>query len=512
MLQTTLSAATVTMLSGLGLSACGGGGASIALDGEAPGAGFPYSVASGDPTANAVVLWTRLARSANDVTPISDKAIAVEWMVATDEKLSNIVNAGITLALPEFGHSVHVDVLGLDSDRCYWYAFRREGVMSPVGRTRTLPAVQSSLSQFRFNVVSCQHFEAGYFNAYEGMANDDAAFVMHLGDYIYDNERDGVRSHWSKSVPKTLNDYRLRHAQYKTDPWLRKAHETMPFFVTLDNHDALEDNSNPDELARRAAAYQAWYEFQPVRYAPDIGASSMLIRRTFDIGQLMRVIVPDTRQYKDAQKLCTPVSDPGFAFGVFEAACPAVEVDQRYMLGREQEAWLKGLLTGSSSRWNVIGSTVMMTPMDMMHNNQIYRYLQSWDGYPAERGRILDAIEQARVSNPICLSGDIHSSLFSEVVRHAGDDPAKALMAEFLGTSVSSVWPDAMALPMQAALPSNPHIKFYDYKRRGYMRCTVTKDAWTTDVRNVDASDKTSATLTTSSHVVENGSSTIHRA
>lgn len=472
------------------------------------GASFPFSVASGDPTSDAVVLWTKLGRSADDLTPLSQQSIEVEWIVATDRQLAKVVRRGIAIAAPEYGHSVHVDVTGLKSSHDYWYAFRLGGQMSPIGQTRTLPAAGENLSRFCFNVVSCQNWENGYFDAYNGMENDGAAFVLHLGDYIYEVSRGGgIRQHENNAFPRTLDDYRRRHALYKTDPALRRAHERMPFILTLDNHDALYDNTNdPVELRRRAAAYQAWYEFQPVRYAPILGSSLMQIHRGYDIGNLVRMTIPDTRQFRDSETPCASVSDKKFAFGVYEKVCEQSEVANRSMLGQPQEVWLDDRLKNSSARWNVLANTVKMTPFDMDHNGELYRYLQSWDGYPAERGRILDRLAASSVANPVSLSGDIHSYLISDVVRHVGDDPKTALMTEFVGTSISSLWPEPLAKPMYDALPHNPHVNFYDSSKRGYMRCTFTKDRLTTDLRTIDTIERAGGKVTTErSFVVDNG-------
>lgn len=470
-------------------------------------AAFPFSVASGDPTTNAVVLWTRLARAVDDPTPVSADPIQVEWIVASDERLSDVVRSGIGLARPEYGHSVHVDVDALQPDRSYFYAFRVGGEMSPVGRTRTLPAAGVSHQRFRFNVVSCQHWENGYFDAYDGMADDDASFVLHLGDYIYEVGRGGVRAHETKDPLVTVEDYRRRHALYKTDAALRRAHERMPFMVTLDNHDALtEDTGDDAALARRAAAYQAWYEFQPVRHAPPPQGPTMPILRGLDIGDLMRISIPDTRQFRESESLCAERSDKKLAFGVFQKPCAAIEEPGRSMLGRAQENWLDVRLATSSARWNVMASTVMMTPFDMDHDGELYRYLQSWDGYPAARGRILDRITGSGVANPVCIAGDIHSSMVSNLVRRPGDDPKKPVMTEFVGTSISSLWPEPLAKPMHDALPDNPHVRHFDSQKRGYIRCTVTGDLWTTDLRTIDYTDRVGGKVSTDrSFVVENG-------
>lgn len=468
---------------------------------------FVFSVASGDPTPDAVVIWTRLARAADDPTPIAESPVEVEWVVTADEGMAQIVQKGVATAVPEFGHSVHVDVQGLASDRPYWYMFRVGSKESPVGRTRTLPTPTASLASFRFNVVTCQHWEQGYFDAYDGMKDDDAAFVLHLGDYIYDVRRGGVRLHETKKQPVTLTEFRARHALYKTDAALRRAHEAMPFIAVLDNHDALEFNTDDaGELRRRAAAYQAWYEFIPSRMAVNRMSPMMPIAREFNVGSLMRLIIPDTRQFRTSHEVCLEESDPDFAFGVYKRACATIEAPERSMLGRPQEIWLEDRLKTSTAKWNAIGTTVMMTPFDMEHHGEIYRYLASWDGYPANRTRILGWIERYRVANPISLSGDIHSVLVSTIVRRVGDAPESGHVTEFVGTSVSALWPEPLAKPMQEALPKNPHLAYYNPTKRGYMRCTVTEKKWTTDMRAITFTNKPGGTTDLDrSFVVESG-------
>ncbi|WP_342360336.1 alkaline phosphatase D family protein [Terrarubrum flagellatum] len=475
---------------------------------------FVFSVASGDPTADAVVLWTRLARAFNDLSPIGEGPVAVEWVLAEDEGLKRVVRSGVATAVPEFGHSVHVDAQGLDSDRAYWFMFRTGGKESPVGRTRTLPRASAAPTTFHFNVASCQHWENGYFNAYDGMKDDDAAFVLHLGDYIYETGRGGARQHESKKAPATLAEYRLRHALYKTDAALRRIHETTPFIAVLDNHDALEfDTDDPAELRRRAAAYQAWCEFMPTRSVINAMSPTMAIAREVDIGGLLRMTIPDTRQFRASHEICLDGSDPKFAFGVYKKFCAAADAPERSMLGRPQEIWLEDRLKNSKATWNAIATTVMMTPFDLDHDGALYRYLAAWDGYPANRARILDAIANNKVRNPISLSGDIHSSLVSSVVRKAGDDPAQGLVTEFVGTSISSVWPEPLAKPMRDALPKNPHLSYFDPAKRGYMRCTVTEKSWTTDMRTTEFTDRSGATTKTDvSFVVENGKIGANRA
>ncbi|MBB2189244.1 alkaline phosphatase [Gluconacetobacter azotocaptans] len=468
---------------------------------------FPFSVASGDPSASGVVLWTRLARSAFDPEPISHNPIQVEWVIAKDWDLVHVVQSGLALARPALGFSVHVHVQGLQAAQTYHYGFYLGGERSPVGRTKTLASPDQNPASAQFSVVSCQNWENGYFDAYRGIVEDDPDFVLHLGDYIYDVTRGGgVRRHEMSRLPMTLAEYRARHALYRTDPALIAAHESLPFVLLPDNHDALEqDSRDPAQLARRAAAYQAWYEFLPVRHPAQ--PPSMRIYRGMDLGRLVRLNLLDTRQFRGDETICKDHSDPRFGFGVYEQACPAAADARRTMLGWSQETWLTGRLRHVPARWNVIGSTVMMSPINMRHDNDVYRYLGSWDGYDANRRRILDTLQRYRTPNPVVLSGDLHSTLISRVVRRAGDDPRSGVMPEFLGTSISSLWPEPLAAPIRNALPDNPHVQHYDSLHRGYLRCTFTPTRMWVETRLISHTDKPGGKVRTADRfVVENGS------
>lgn len=232
---------------------------------------FPFTlgVASGDPTPDGVVIWTRLAPDPTNGGGMPPVAVEVNWEVALDDRLSNVVRRGRTAALPEWAHSVHVEVEGLMPDRWYWYRFRVGDTLSPVGRTRTLPRANAAVERLRFAFVSCQQYEMGYFTAYRHLADEDLSVIFHLGDYIYEGARAAgrVREHLGPEI-MTLEDYRNRHAQYKTDPDLQAAHASFPFIMTWDDHEV--DNNyaagipekpaeTPTFLQRRAAAYRAYY-------------------------------------------------------------------------------------------------------------------------------------------------------------------------------------------------------------------------------------------------------------
>ena len=253
-------------------------GRAIAL----PRGAYPVvaGVASGEPAANSVVLWTRIALDALGRTPVKGK-VPVSWELAEDEGITRIVARGVETAIAKEGHSVHVEVPNLKPGHEYHYRFYANGEASAVGRTRTAPKRGKSPNSLRFCLASCSNYEAGYFTAYKRIADDDPWFVGHVGDYIYEGGpgTGGVRQH-SNAEPMEIAGYRERHAQYNSDPDLLELRRLFPIVVTPDDHEVENNYANlisqvdtePDQdpkvfAKRRAAAYQAYYEFMPLRDA-----------------------------------------------------------------------------------------------------------------------------------------------------------------------------------------------------------------------------------------------------
>ncbi len=459
---------------------------------------YPFSlgVASGDATSQGVVLWTRLAPDPvyGGMDPIP---VAVDWQVGTDEKLSRIILRGRVLAQPEQAHSLHIELEGLEPDRHYWYRFIAGNAESPIGRTKTLPEKGKPVGRLQFAAASCQHWELGLFNAYDDMAAADVDFCIHLGDYIYDVPRDDFRIHESKESPKTLAQYRARHALYKTDPSLQAAHRAMPFFAVPDNHDAIPDKpESPESLAQRAAAYQAWYEHMPIR-GSTYSDGTLSIHREIDIGNLARINLLDTRQFRDNENICQEGIESSYGFGNYRPLCKEVNAPGRSMLGTEQEAWLLRRLENSQATWNVLASTVLFSPFRFLYNGKTHFYKSSWDGYPANRNRIMDTIKRSRLSNPIVLSGDMHSSWAINLPEDPSNFDSPVAATEFLCTSISSDWPDELNNPIEENLANNPHVLFYDGKRRGYCQFTVSQKAWETKIRSVKSTRKADSPVET---------------
>jgi alkaline phosphatase D len=467
---------------------------------------FSLGVASGDPLPDGVVLWTRLAPDPTGGGGMPPHAVTVKWEVAADEQMKEIVARGAAAASAELGHSVHVEAQGLKPSRWYWYRFMVGDAVSPVGRTRTAPALNARLDRLRFAFASCQHYEAGFFTAYKHMSDEQIDLVVHLGDYIYEGSpaADRPRRHNSPEIV-SLEDYRNRYALYKSDPNLKLAHAAFPWIVTWDDHEV--DNNYADDvpedkqsrqafLERRAHAYQAYYEHMPLRRSSLPRGSDMRLYRRLRFGDLAEFSVLDTRQYRSDQ----PCGDGN------KTLCPEAVNPQATMMGAEQERWLFNNLGGSKAVWNVIAQQVMIARWDSGPGEELKLSMDKWCAYPAALNRFLNFLRERRPSNPVVLTGDIHSNWVADI-KADFDDPRSAVVAtEFVGTSITSGGDGMDMRPaVEQQLGENPHIKFYN-GQRGYVRCDVNPKRWQTDFRVVPAVTKPDEPIgTRASFVVENG-------
>ncbi|MBX3411729.1 MAG: alkaline phosphatase D family protein [Pirellulales bacterium] len=474
---------------------------------------FQLGVASGDPSSTGVVLWTRLAPKPLEGGGMPDEAVEVSWQVADDEQMTKIVQEGKTPAVPDWGHSVHVEVDGLQPDRWYWYQFKVGNDTSPKGRTRTAPAVGTTPERLRFAFASCQHFESGLYTAYEHMVREPLDLVIHLGDYIYEGPgRDGgVRKHVGPKLD-SLSDYRNRHAQYKTDPHLQAMHAAAPWLVTWDDHevennyaDGISEKGTTVEnfLAQRARAYKAYYEHMPLRKSSLPEGPMMSLYRQVAFGDLANFWILDTRQYRSDQ----PCGDGG------KDQCPEALDPSRTMLGAAQRQWLFEGLTSSPTNWNILAQQVMMARADRRPGEERIFAMDQWPGYEGDRRRVLKHFYDSKVKNPVVLTGDIHSSWANELIADFDDLDSAVVGTEFVGTSISSSGngdPTPKYLP--ALYAENPFVKYHN-QQRGYVSCQVTPQQWRTDYQGVDYTNKPGAPLVTrASFVVESGSPVLHTA
>jgi alkaline phosphatase D len=453
-----------------------------------PRGAYPFvaGVASGEPAPRSVVLWTRIALDALGRTPVKG-AIPVAWQVAQDERMTRVVARGVVPATDREGHSVHVEVPGLQPGREYWYRFYANGEASAVGRTRTAPAVGRTPDSLRFCLASCSNWEAGYFTAYKRIAEDDPWFVVHVGDYIYEGGpgTTGVRQH-SNAEPMDLAGYRERHAQYNSDPDLLELRRLFPMVVTPDDHE-VENNyaglisqvdTEPDQdpkvfARRRAAAYEAYWEFMPLRRPSHPLGSGMQLYRELPMGDLANFVVADTRQYRTDQ----PYGDKGPTDG------PDMRDPAATLPGIAQERWIVDRMSRSRARWNILAQQVLMASHDTVPGAAKGYSTDQWDAYRASRQRVLTGIADRGTRNPVVLTGDIHQHYAADLLRDFDDPSSPVIGSELCGTSVTSGGDGSDA---HEDLSENPWIK-YNGKRRGYVRVTMDRRELRADFRTLSA-------------------------
>ena len=462
---------------------------------------FQLGVASGDPTATSVVIWTRLApRPFEPEGGMAGLRAAVNWEVAHDEQFSRVVRRGRATAVPELAYSIHVDVDGLAPDRWYFYRFTSMDATSGVARLRTAP--QAGATQpFRFAFTSCQHWEQGLYTAHQHMAAEEVDLVAQLGDYIYEyGPTPGrVRTHDGPEI-QTLAQYRNRYALYKSDPLLQQAHARCPWILTWDDHE-VDNNyastygenrmeSEEQVRARRAAGYQAWWEHQPVRVPRARSWSDLSIVRSLDWGATAKFWILDSRQYRSDQS-CDDTWNSKMPCGDWSDTT-------RTMLGPTQERWLDRGLATSNARWQVLANQTMVADFDFLPGPDFGTSTDDWSGYPAARARLLRSIERHAPNRTVVITGDNHANWVNELRTSARAKPMVA--AEFLGTSISSGGDGSERLTYlpEASFAENPHVKWHN-ARRGYVVCEVTPDAWRAEFRTVPYVSRPGAPIETAS-------------
>lgn len=511
---------------------------------ESVPADFNHGVASGDPLADRVILWTR-------VSPERDGNVVVDWEIATDEAFTDIVGSGSGSTTADVDYTVKVDADGLDAAATYYYRFLTGDKVSPVGRTRTVAT--DALASATFAVVSCSNYPAGYFNVYREIANQEVDAVLHLGDYLYEYDRDGYASERAEEFGRvvmpetellTLSDYRTRYAQYHSDANLQDCHGAHPFVIVWDDHEVANDawvegaeNHDPDTQGdyseRRAAAIQAWYEWLPVRPP---ASEQDIIYRSFQYGDLLDLIMLDTRHVARDQQVDYGAFVNG---GVIDSVAvnAATSDSGRTLLGSAQLDWVKSRLTDSTARWQVLGQQVLMarqplteplvraltpglagedpigeavaavlamsnaknTPEDERTEEQqalldtvIPFNPDAWDGYDFEREDLLNHAAQLQ-SRLVVLAGDTHNGWASQITTADGTNVG----VEFGGPSVSSPGAEAVIGVDNAGLFGPFAVNLIDdlnYANlisRGYMAVTFGPDRVSCDFRYITAVDST---------------------
>ena len=456
---------------------------------------FALGVASGQPRADGVVLWTRLVGEA--LPP----AVEVRWELAHDEAFARIAARGSEDARAADAHSVHAEPAGLAPDRWYFYRFHARGQTSAVGRTRTAPAPDAAVGKLVFATASCQRWDHGHYAAWRDAAGAGLDLVVFVGDYIYEyaSAPGALRAH-AGGVARTLDDYRARYAQYKSDPALQAAHAACPWLVVWDDHEVENDYAglqsatlDADFAARRAAAYQAYWEHQPFPKAARPAGGAMRIYGRVDWGRLARVHLVDDRQYRDPQ--ACPRPGRGGSNTVALGDCAALADPRRTLFGSAQERWLA---EGWSLErpWNLLAQQTLMARFRWQDKGGAeMAWTDGWDGYPAARARLLGTLAERRVPGVVVFGGDVHANYVADLKADFDDPRSPTIATEFCGTSISS---QGIAQDrIDAALGANPHIRLARSELRGYQRFVLGRDRLEATLRTVvDARDPASEVRT----------------
>lgn len=449
---------------------------------------FTLGVASGYPQPDRVVLWTRLAPEPMNDGGIAAEQLDIRWELAADEGFEHIVRQGRVTSHAELGHSVHLEPVGLEPDRVYFYRFHSADASSPIGRTRTAPAAGARVARLRLGLASCQHYEQGYFSGWRHLLADAPDLVVFVGDYIYEGSwgAEPVRLHRGGEA-RTLVDYRNRYAQYKQDPDLRAAHAALPFVLTWDDHEvdndyagAQSEQLDPQFLLRRAAAYQAYYEHQPLprRMLPQ--GADMRVYTHLDYGDLGRILLLDDRQYRSPQA-CQ--SDNVGGSGTVRD-CREMSDPDRTLLGPAQQAWLEQQLANSRARWTVLAQQTLFATQRQSASAPHEFWNDAWDGYPHAREQVLAALQKQRVRNPLILGGDVHAHYACDVHRDSADPDSPIVASEICTTSLAS---EGLSRELvEGWARHNPHIHLARPDVRGYALIELSRDAASADLRMVD--------------------------
>ena len=450
---------------------------------------FTLGVASGDPTPDGIVLWTRLAPEPVDPTHLGRRSIPVGWRVATDSRMRHVVARGTARADADLAHSVHVEVNGLRPGRDYFYQFDVRQEESAVGHFRTAPHQHDLLRKLQFAFATCQDWPSGFYTAYRDMLTHDLDLVLHLGDYTYEyaigtTPRGQVPAGFELETVN-LRTYRLRHTLYKLDPDLQAVHAKFPFLVIWDDHEVQNDYSglapewgspSPEFTARRAAAYQAYYEHMPINSRTAFTRTGLRIYRRLRYGRLAEFTMLDDRQYRTDN----PCGDGE------SLRCDAALTGSYTMLGRTQERWLARGFNQSDAIWNIVGQQLLLAELEHASIEKNYYWNDAWDGYPLARKRLLTDVVTSGVRNPVFLTGDWHSTFVNDLKVDFKDPSAPTVATEFVTPAITTGGDGTPYGPYyRPMIPFNPHIKYYEGDRRGYFKATVTPKQMRLDLRFV---------------------------
>lgn len=472
---------------------------------------FKLGVASGCPSSEGVVLWTRLVVDPFDVESLPEASIRVTWEIAEDEAFTKIAKRGTRIARIENAHSVHAEVFGLEAGREYFYRFVAGDEVSSIGRTKTLPIVGTPVNRYKFAVASCQSITDGYFAAYRDVVEQNPDLVLHVGDYIYTSAYIGEDRRIPVAEAVSLNDYRSLYARYKLDPALQASHAACPWVSIWDDHEVQNDWGNTFHLSnlsdkefgqRKIDALRAYFEHQPLRLSSLLNRNEARIYSRFALGNLLEFNLLDFRQYRSVPG-CDRATN-----GMITSCKPGVRTS---MLGDNQERWFERSFGSSNAIWSVIAQTTYMAPFDYGQGDTRLLKADGWDAFPDARQRLLDAVSKRRPRNAVSLGGEIHA-YYAGIVHAIAEDPrSKPLLVEFLTTSISSGGGgEERYNTVHKLFSKNTFARYFNNRSRGYLLCDVDQKEWRSFVRAVrDVRNPSSESFNLKTLIVQDGNAEI---
>lgn len=471
---------------------------------------FTLGVASGDPTAGSIVLWTRLAPEPLNDTSLA-AAITVSWVLAKDPELRHVVRSGRVLALPENAHCVHVDADQLAAGSVYYYRFEADGHKSPVGRTRTLPAAGADVERFTIALASCMEYSQGYFTAYRDFVDTQPDLVIHNGDYIYEAPSGKVRPYPVLPEARTLADYRALYAQYRQDADLRAAHAQFPWIVIWDDHEVVNDwgpqhylpSSRNEHITddqhrvRQRHAAKAFLEHMPLRasMATHAAAAPQFYERNV-IGNLLELSRLDVRSYRDR-----PVCNENL--GMLFVDCDAAHDPSRSMLGEAQEKWLYRNFGTSGCQWNCLVQSTVMAPFDRAAGQAVNYETDGWDNYAANRARLVEHIDRQAIRNCVALGANIHAFYAGKVPLQGLDEACRSVLTEVVTTSITASGGGSERYDdIHGRRDENPCMDYFDNRYHGYALLDFSHERITVSLQVVNDIEVADSAVTTLARLV----------
>jgi alkaline phosphatase D len=486
---------------------------------------YPFSmgVASGDPTPEGFVLWTRLAPNPFEIEPFTNELVEVLVEIAEDDKFTKIIHRQTEFARPDTMHSVHAEIYGLPAGRTYFYRFRVGTIASPVGRTATAPMFAGQLDKLKCAWVSCSHYEQGYFSAYRDIAEQNPDLILELGDYIYEVSWGPQLRRMPVNEATTLDEYRLIHSVNKLDKDLQAAHAIAPWLFIWDDHEVSNDYqgdvgsvlAGQDEkqfVARKAASYRAYFENLPLRARSRFDAiNRMRLYGQSTYGNLVEFTLLDTRQYRPRAACASPGKYN--AEMVSRATCAELADKSRSILGSAQERFVNDNFMRGNTKWSIlVQPTLFGTLFQKNDKGEGLVYNESWSGFEPARQKIIDAMaRRQKQSSCVVIGGDMHAFFAADVKKDYNDPNSETVAVEFVGGAVTSK--SFSYDRFMKMMPENPHLKFFDDRTNGYGLIEISDKKMDVKLRHTKSTWNKSAGFSNLKHyVIERGINKLNEA